>query len=172
MIHIFKIIVRSFWQIQSDPTGLKEIVKRQTFLQTIDARYNNECPPPTVIIIATFDQMNDQWRSSSLSLGFEFGSIGLLARLTEYLAVDVDLLLNLLFSLGMHSSSICCLARGGIQSHTSSTSVPPNIISIHPPWQLPSSIIFKFIFCYLQFVKVHSDRDFIGWTITMYLVLE
>ena len=55
---MFKVIVRSFWQIQSDPTGLKEIVKRQTFLQTIDARYNNEWAP--IIIIATFDQMNDQ----------------------------------------------------------------------------------------------------------------
>ena len=153
---MFKVIVRSFWQIQSDPAGFKEIVKSKLFSKQ------------SSFLIRWM--VSDDHQACHLDLSSDpLDATLLLARLTEYLAVDVDLLLNLLFSLGMHSSSICCLARGGIQSHTSSTSVPPNITTIHPPWQLPSSIIFKVIFCYLQFVKVHSDRDFIGWTITMYL---
>ena len=40
--YAFEIILRSFWQIESDPPGFKEIGNRKLgrFLQTIDARYN------------------------------------------------------------------------------------------------------------------------------------
>ena len=162
--YAFEIILRSFWQIESDPPGFKEIgdSKLGRFLQTIDARYNEIY---FLLADTSLHFWQVEWSLMIIELCFEFihwTQPSFLPSLEWNIWPSISFP-TFCSQLELHSCKQMLLGKGS-KNH------PPDISNCPQYHPSPSLIIFIIIFCYLQFVKVHSDRDFIGWTITMYLV--